>query len=454
LIIKQYLNFVNKKHSPNNQDKISRSSKTGFPYGNQPLSLRETILSLIFQSVCVRFDGMITSDIIMDSHKYIMNTYSRQPIVLVKGRGMKVYDSDGREYLDFVAGVATTNLGHCHPRVVVALQKQAQRLMHVSNHYYNEPQINLAKMLAKHSFADKSFFCNSGTEAIEAAIKLARRYSREVLRQDRYEIVTMRGSFHGRTMGALAATAQEKFHASFEPLVPGFTYVPFNDSVAVEQAITDRTCAVLVEPVQGEGGVNVPSDGYLKALREICDRRNILLMLDEIQTGMGRTGKLFAYEHTGMTPDVVALAKGLGAGMSIGALLAADKAAQAFVPGSHGSTFGGNPLTCAAAIASLEALLEDNIIIQAVEELGRHFLWGLDNLRGKYSFVKDVRGKGLLIGMELDFDGKDIVTACLRDGFLINCTVGNVLRFMPPLIITEEEIDRLISALDGIFAKR
>ena len=397
---------------------------------------------------------MITSDIITDSHKYIMNTYSRQPIMLVKGRGMKVYDSDGREYLDFVAGVATNNLRHCHPRVVVALQKQAQRLMHVSNHYHNEPQINLAKMLAKHSFADKSFFCNSGTEAIEAAIKLARRYSREVLRQDRYEIITMRGSFHGRTMGALAATAQEKFHASFEPLVPGFTYVPFNDSGAVEQAITDRTCAVLVEPVQGEGGVNVPSDGYLKALREICDRSNILLMLNEIQTSMGRTGKLFAYEHTGITPDVTALAKGLGAGMTIGALLATDKVAQAFMPGSHGSTFGGNPLACAADIASLEALLEDNIIIQAVEELSRHFLQGLDDLRRKYGFVKDVRGKGLLIGMELDFAGKDIVTACLREGFLINCTVENVLRFMPPLIITEEEIDRLINALDGIFAKR
>ncbi len=397
---------------------------------------------------------MITSDIIKDSNKYIMNTYSRQPIVLVKGRGTKVYDSDGREYLDFVAGVATNNLGHCHPRVVVALQKQAQRLMHVSNHYHNEPQINLAKMLAKHSFADKSFFCNSGTEAIEAAIKLARRYSREVLKQDRFEIITMRGSFHGRTMGSLAATAQEKFQKSFEPIVPGFVYVPYNDIGAVERAITTRTCAVLVEPVQGEGGVNVPSDGYMKALRDICNRNNMLLMLDEIQTGMGRTGKLFAYEHSDITPDVTALAKGLGGGIAIGVLLATDKAAQAFTTGSHGSTFGGNPLACAAAIASLETLLEDNIIIQAVEELSRHFLQGLNSLRKQYGFVKDVRGKGLLLGMELDFEGKDIVTACLKEGFLINCTVGNVLRFMPPLIITEEEIDRLLNALEGIFAKR
>jgi len=397
---------------------------------------------------------MITGDIIADSQKYLMNTYARQPLVLIKGRGMKVFDSDGREYYDYVAGVATNNLGHCHPRVVVALQKQAQRLMHISNHYHNEPQINLAKMLVKHSFADKAFFCNSGTEAIEGAIKLARRYGREVLRQDRYEIITMSGSFHGRTMGALAATAQEKFHKGFEPLVPGFKFVPFNDIDAVEHAVNERTCAVLVEPVQGEGGVNVPSDVYLKALRHICDHHGLLLMLDEVQTGMGRTGKLFAYEHSGITPDVMALAKGLGGGMATGALVASDKAAQAFTPGAHGSTFGGNPLACAAAIASLEAILEDNIIIQAVEHLSRHFLQGLNDLKVKYPFIKDVRGKGLLIGAELDFEGKDIVTACLKEGFLINCTMEKVLRFMPPLIVSEEEIDLLIETLDRVFKKR
>jgi len=396
---------------------------------------------------------MITNDILADSQKYIMNTYSRQPIVLIKGRGMKVYDSDGREYLDFVSGVAVNNLGHCHPRVVVALQKQAQRLMHVSNHFHNEPQVNLAKLLVKNSFADKAFFCNSGAEAIEAAIKLARRYSREVLKQDRFEIITMHGSFHGRTLGALAATAQEKIHKGFEPLVPGFKYVPFNDIKAVEQSINAHTCAVLVEPVQGEGGVVVPSPGYLKALRDLCDRHNILLLLDEIQTGMGRTGKFFGYEHEGIVPDAAAIAKGLGGGMPIGALLATDKAAQAFTPGSHGSTFGGNPLACAAAIASIETLLEDNIIIQSVEQLGRHFLQRLGDLKAKYPFVSDVRGKGLLVGMELDFDGKEIVTACLREGFLINCTVNTVLRFMPPLIISEEEIDLLVQALDKIFEK-
>ncbi len=396
---------------------------------------------------------MITSDILADSQKYIMNTYSRQPLVLVKGRGTRVYDSDGREYLDFVAGVAVCNLGHCHPRVVVALQKQAQRLMHVSNHFHNEPQINLAKMLVANSFADKVFFCNSGTEAVEAAIKLTRRYAREVLKQERYEIITMRGSFHGRTYGSLSATAQERFHKGFEPIVQGFQYVPFNDIGAVETAVNEHTCAVLVEPVQGEGGVSIPAPGYLKELRDLCDKHNIVLMLDEIQTGMGRTGKFFAYEHAGITPDVVMLAKGLGGGIPIGALLATDKVAQAFTHGSHGSTFGGNPLACAAAIASLDTLLEDNIIIPAVERLGEYFLRGLGKLKEKYSFVRDVRGQGLLVGMELDFPGKDIVSACLREGMLINCTMDTVLRFMPPLIITEEEIDLLIAALDRIFAK-
>ncbi len=397
---------------------------------------------------------MTTSDLLADSHKYLMNTYTRQPLVLVKGRGTKVYDFEGREYLDFVSGVAVCNLGHCHPRVVVALQKQAQRLMHVSNHFHIEPQINLAKALVANSFADKVFFCNSGAEAVEAALKLARRYAREVLKQDRYELITMRGSFHGRTYGSLSATAQEKFHQGFEPIVPGFRYVPFNDIKAIENAINDRTCAVLLEPLQGEGGVNVPAPGYLKALRELCDKRNILLMLDEIQTGMGRTGKLFAYEHTGITPDVMMLAKGLGAGMPIGALLSTDKAAQAFTPGSHGSTFGGNPLACAAALASLDALLEDNIIVPTVARLGGYFLRGLDTLKQKYSFVRDVRGQGLLIGMELDFPGKDIVSDCLSEGLLINCAMDTVLRFMPPLIITEEEIDLLVDTLDRIFSKR
>lgn len=397
---------------------------------------------------------MITSDIIADSHKYLMNTYSRQPLVLVKGRGMKVYDSDGREYLDFVAGVAVNNLGHCHPRVVVAIQKQAQRLIHVSNHYHNEPQINLAKALVENTFAAKVFFCNSGAEAVEAAIKLARRYSREVLKQDRYEIISMHGSFHGRTYGALSATGQEKFHKGFEPVLQGFKFVPFNDIDAVERAVTPETCAVLVEPIQGEGGVILPSQGYLKSLKDICSRRGILLILDEIQTGMGRTGRLFAHEHEGIAPDIMAVAKGLGGGLAIGALLATDEAARGFTPGSHGSTFGGSPLACAGALASLEAILEDNILVQAVEHIGARFIDALRALKHRYSFIRDVRGKGLLLGIELDFEGKEIVTECLREGILINCTADNVLRFMPPLIVTNEEIDMLIAALDRIFKRR
>lgn len=397
---------------------------------------------------------MITADLIKESQQYLMNTYARQPLVLLKGRGASVFDSDGKEYLDFVSGVATCNLGHCNQRVVVALQKQAQRLMHVSNHFHIEPQIALAKMLVQNSFADKVFFCNTGAEAIEAAIKISRRFSREILKRDRHEIITMRGSFHGRTYGAVSATAQEKFHAGFEPLVPGFRFVPFNDVPAVEAAITDKTCAILVEPVQGEGGVNVPAPGYLRSLRDICDKRGLLLVLDEIQTGMGRTGSLFAYERESVVPDVMALAKGLGNGFPIGAILATDKVALAFSPGSHGSTFGGNPLACATAAAALETLLEDNIIIQNVSRLGAHFLEGLAPFRKKYGFVKDVRGAGLLVGLELDFPGKEIVAACLQEGYLINCTADTVLRFMPPLIVTEEEIDRLIATLDSIFKKR
>src|SRR5574340_618915 len=354
---------------------------------------------------------MIKSELIKESQQYLMNTYARQPLVLVKGRGASVFDSAGKAYLDFVCGVATCNLGHCTPQVVVALQKQAQRLMHVSNHFHIESQIGLAKLLVKNSFADKAFFCNSGAEAVEAAIKLSRRYSREVLKKDRYEIITMRGSFHGRTYGAVSATAQEKFHAGFEPMVPGFRFVPFNDISAVEAAVNEKTCAILVEPVQGEGGVNIPSPGYFSSLRKLCDKHGLLLVLDEIQTGMGRCGSLFAYEQEGITPGVMVLAKGLGNGFPIGALLATNAVADAFSPGAHGSTFGGNPLACATGIAAMTTLLEDGIIIQNVSRLGAHFLERLEHLRRKYSFIKDVRGKGLLVGVELDFPGKDIVAA-------------------------------------------
>ncbi len=389
-----------------------------------------------------------------DASRYIMNTYNRYPLVLRKGRGMKVWSSDGKEYLDFVGGVAVNILGHCHPRVVVALQKQAQRLIHVSNYYYIEPQIKLAKLLVEHSFADKVFFCNSGAEAIEAAIKLARKYTKEQINAERFEIITAVNSFHGRTLAALTATGQEKLQKGFEPLVPGFKHVPFNDLKALGKAVSKETCAVLLEPIQGEGGVRVPDQNYLTMVRELCDERNLLLILDEVQTGMGRTGKLFAYEHFGITPDILTLAKGLGGGVPIGAMLATDKVASGFRPGNHASTFGGNPLVCAAGTATVETILEDGFILDQCNRMGKYFVERLEHLKTVFpGLIKEIRGKGLLLGMELTTVGDPIVKACLDKGMLINCTSGNTLRFIPPLIVQRRDIDQLIDILHGIFLK-
>ncbi len=383
-----------------------------------------------------------------------MNTYNRFPLVLRKGRGMKVWSSDGKEYLDFAGGVAVNILGHCHPRVVVAIQKQAQRLLHVSNYYYIEPQIKLAKLLVEHSFADKVFFCNSGAEANEAAIKLARKYSKEQISPKRFEIITAKNSFHGRTLATLTATGQEKFQKGFEPLVPGFKYVPFNDINAMSKMITKDTCAVMLEPIQGEGGVKLPDQNYLKEVREICNECNIVLLLDEVQTGMGRTGKLFAYEHFGITPDIITIAKGLGGGVPIGAMLATDKIASAFQPGNHASTFGGNPLVCAAAVATIETLLEDGFILDQCNRMSKYFRERLERLKEEFSsLIMEIRGMGLLLGMEITRDGDPIVRACLEKGVLINCTAGNVLRFMPSLIVLQKDIDRLIDILEEVFAK-
>jgi acetylornithine/N-succinyldiaminopimelate aminotransferase len=389
-----------------------------------------------------------------ESGRYIMNTYNRFPVVLRKGRGMKVWSSDGKEYLDFVAGVAVNVLGHCHPRVVVAIQKQAQRLIHVSNYYYIEPQIKLAKMLVENSFADKVFFCNSGAEAIEAAIKLARKYSKEQFGAERFEIISALNSFHGRTFAALTATGQEKFRKGFDPLVPGFRYVPFNDIDALKGLITEQTCALLLEPVQAEGGVRIPSQEYLKEARKLCDAHSVLLILDEVQTGMGRTGKLFAYEHFGIIPDIVTIAKGLGGGVPVGAMLATDKVASGFQPGSHASTFGGNPLVCAAAVATIETLLEDGFILDQCNRMGKYFLERLEQLKAEFpNFITEIRGMGLLLGMELTREGDPLVKTCLEKGVLINCTSGNVLRFIPPLIVQRRDIDRLTDILRGIFLK-
>ncbi|MCA1837373.1 MAG: acetylornithine transaminase, partial [Actinobacteria bacterium] len=392
---------------------------------------------------------MPTEQLREDADRFLMNTYARVPISIVRGRGSKVYDLEGREYLDFVAGLAVSVLGHSHPDLVAAIQKQAQHLLHASNLYYTEPQVRLAQGLVEHSFADRVFFCNSGAEANEAAIKLARRYAHQRYGPDRYEIITMLQSFHGRTLATLTATGQEKVQLGFEPLMPGFQYVPFNDLHAIEQAITPKTAAILLEPIQGEGGVRVADRAYLKALRALCTERDVLLIFDEVQTGMGRTGTLFAYEQFDIQPDVMTLAKGLGGGVPIGACLATNQAAESLGPGTHASTFGGNPLACAAALAVLRVLIESDALGNC-RRMGEYLAKGLLECKSHLSIVKEVRGLGLLQGMELAIDGKPVVSDCLARGLLINCTMERVLRFVPPLIITQREIDRLLDTLSQV----
>jgi len=397
--------------------------------------------------------GMTGDELIREGQHVLANTYARYPILLVRGEGLKVWDSTGKEYLDFVGGIAVCGLGHCHPKVVQALEEQARQLIHCSNLYYIGPQVELARRLCEHSFGERVFFCNSGAEANEAAIKLARKYAKERHGEDQYEIITMENSFHGRTMGALSATGQEKFHKGFEPLLPGFRYVPFDDLKAVEGAIGPQTCAVMVEPIQAEGGIILPSPGYLKGLRELCDQTEILLIYDEVQVGMGRTGKLFAYQHYEVPPHIMTLAKSLANGVPIGAMVATDEVAQAFSPGTHAATFGGNPLATRVGCVVIDTLLEDGIL-ENCQEMGAYLVKRLLDLKARYSFIRDVRGKGLIIGAELAFEGKEIVDRCLERGFLINCTAGTVLRFTPPLIVTQEEIDRLLTVLDEIFSER
>jgi len=394
-----------------------------------------------------------TDDLIRDSARYLANTYARFPVVLVRGRGDRLWDSDGKEYLDFAAGIAVDVLGHCHPKVVEAIKAQAEALLHVSNLYHIEPQIRLAQALCEHSFADKVFFCNSGAEANEAAIKLGRRYAKVRWGPDRYEIVCMRDSFHGRTMATLTATGQEKYQHGFEPLLPGFRHIQFNDLRAAEQAIDSRTCAVLVEPIQGEGGVRVPDDDYLPALRQLCSDRDVLLMLDEVQTGMGRTGRLFAYEHWGIEPDVMTLAKALGGGLPIGAMLAKEEVASAFVPGSHASTFGGSPFITAAALAALTAIIEERLP-QRAAKIGAYFLGRLRELVQRYPYAKEARGKGLILALELAVPAKPIVDRCLQLGLLILTAGDQILRFVPPLIIGEAEVDEALSILDQALAEQ
>jgi acetylornithine/N-succinyldiaminopimelate aminotransferase len=392
---------------------------------------------------------MQPQELMQQADQVIMGTYKRFPIVLVKGLGTRVWDSTGKEYLDLVAGIAVCNLGHSHRRVIEAISKQVENITHVSNLYYLEPQVRLAKLLVENSFADRVFFCNSGAEANEAAIKLARKYSRDNSASHKYELICMRNSFHGRTLATVAATGQEKFHRGFEPLPEGFRFVPYDDLASLEEAISDKTCGVLLEPIQGEGGVNIPSENYLRGVRNICDRHKLLMILDEVQTGMGRTGTFFAYEQAGMKPDILTLAKALGNGFPVGAMLATEKVASAFVPGSHASTFGGNFLAMAASCAAVETLLHEGIL-ENCRVMGTYFLDQLAGLMKKHAAIKAIRGRGLMVAMELAGPGDEIVRLCLERGLLINCTNGNIIRFVPPLIISSQDIDRAVEILDEV----
>ena len=382
----------------------------------------------------------------------MMQTYARFPLVLVKGKGCVVWDMEGRSYKDFVAGIAVCNLGHAHPGVTEALQKQSEMLWHVSNLYYTVPQTELAEWLTDHSFADRVFFCNSGAEANEAAIKLCRKYFYDRGEKERYRIVSMTQSFHGRTMAALSATGQDKIKKGFNPVLGGFDFVSFNDIDALKQKIGPHTAAVMLEPIQGEGGVRCPSPDYLQAVRKICDDTGTLLVFDEIQTGMGRTGKLFAYEHFDIVPDVMTLAKALGNGLPIGAMLAREPVASAFSPGAHATTFGGTPIVTAVALEVVKTMEKQDIPGQC-EKVGSYFKKGLQSLQEKHPLIKEIRGFGLLIGMELKIKGAAVVAACQERGFLVNCIQESILRFAPPLIVEKPDIDMLVDCLDQVFTE-
>lgn len=395
---------------------------------------------------------MDTNTLIQWSESYLMDTYARYPLCLVRGEGVRVWDSDGKEYLDFTGGLVVLALGHCHPRVVGTIQEQAATLIHTSNFFHNPPTIQLAKLLVEHSFADRVFFSNSGAEANEAALKLARKYAKEAFSSDRYEIIATRNSFHGRTLATVTATGQEKYWHGFEPLMPGFKHVPYNDLRAMERAIDNRTAAILVEPLQGEGGVVVPDDGYLPGLRKLCDAAGVLLILDEIQTGMGRTGALWAYQHAGVEPDIMTVAKALANGIPIGATLATERVAGAFTRGSHGTTFGGNPFAAAVGLTTLTTLLEDRLPERAAK-MGRLLMDRLQALKPTRPIIREVRGRGLLIGIEMTVPAGDAIAKCREQGLLVLPAGENVLRLAPPLTVQETEVERALAILDSALDK-
>ncbi len=383
--------------------------------------------------------------------KYLMNTFKRLPVTLVRGQGARVWDDEGRGYLDFIGGLAVDVLGHSHPELTKAISEQAHTLIQTSNLVYSVPQIRLAELLVENSCFDKVFLCNSGAEATEGAVKLARRYGKLHI-DGAYEVITTMNSFHGRTLAMVAATGQPKFQESYTPLPEGFLNVAYDNIDAIKKATGRKTCAVMLEAIQGEGGVNVPTDDYLKEVRAWCDERGILLILDEIQTGMGRTGTLFAYQQSGIEPDIMAIAKGLGGGVPIGAFLAKDKA-SVFAPGDHGSTFGGNPLACAAGFATLKYILEQNVVENCLS-VGNYLMSRLLRLKAKYDFIVEVRGRGLLIAMEFSSDiAENVVQACLQERLLLNAVKPSAIRFMPPLIIGEKEVDEAVGILGRVLAR-
>ncbi|ADY54798.1 acetylornithine aminotransferase apoenzyme [Syntrophobotulus glycolicus DSM 8271] len=394
---------------------------------------------------------MSTDQILLDGQEYVMNTYGRLPMALVKGQGTRVWDSDGKAYLDFVTGLAVTSLGHSHPEVVEAIKEQAEQIIHSSNLYWIPNQVRLAELLAENSFADKVFFCNSGAEANEGAIKLARKYAKLNFGNHKTEIVSLKNSFHGRTLATLTATGQTKYQNYYDPLPPGFSYAELNNSEELDSAVTENTAALIIEPIQGEGGVYPVTQEFIQKAREICDQKGVLLIFDEVQCGVGRTGKLFAHEWFGVTPDIMSVAKALANGVPIGAVLATDKA-SCFQPGDHASTFGGNFLTTAAACKVMEIMTAEGFL-QGVRKKAGYFRDKLQGLADKYGLTEEVRGLGFILGLPVGKIGPDIVRSCSVKGLLINCVGGETLRFLPPLTVSYEEIDEAISLLDQAFGE-
>jgi len=387
---------------------------------------------------------MKANEIFQEYNDHVLLTYTRMPAIFVKGKGSVLTDIQGKKYLDFFPGWGVGNLGHCHPKVMGAVREQIGKLIHIPNNFYNPHQAKLAKELVRVAFEGKIFFCNSGTEAVEAAIKFVRMYGQG----KKFEIITTVNSFHGRTMGALTATGQEKHQKGFMPLMPGFKYVPFNDINALKAAVNGQTAAIMIELIQGEGGINIATKEYVKAIRQICDEKKILLVFDEVQTGIARTGEIFGFKHYGITPDVMCLAKALGGGLPIGAMIVKKELADCFKPGMHGSTFAGSPLICKAALGVLKAIYAEKIM-KNVKTQGPYLIERLEGLKFKYDIIKEVRGLGLMIGVELTVDGTAIFKECFSRGLIINCTQGNVLRIMPALNVTRRQINKAIHILDG-----